>query len=145
MSIDIYGQKLISAHCWTIYELIISHFVVSEDFSNNFLDIVDLALNSNLFRIKIDILKEKFILMIIEEYEINQYELTVKSYSYNLIDKNLNNILRADSLPHHHYDYKNKRLTNFPHHLHDEKKRICSFSGEISDFIKHISTFINKL
>ena len=80
-----------------------------------------------------------FILMIIEEYEFYDYDLRVQSYSYNLMDKNQNNILRADSMPNHHYDYKNKRLTNFPHHLHDEKGRICSFSGKVSDFIEHIS------
>ena len=37
-----------------------------------------------------------------------------------------------------YFDYKNKKLINFPHHLHDEKGRICSFSGDIADFIKYI-------
>ena len=71
-----------------------------------------------------------------EEYDFQNQKLDVKAYSYNLLDKNKNSLIRADSLPHHGVDYRRRKLTHFPHHLHDERGRICSFSGQIEDFVK---------
>ena len=135
---DTYYQQLISERCWTIYDLITGHLDVSDDFYLNFWDAAELALETNLFRLKTEIMDNEYSLIINEEYKIENYELTIVNYSYNLIDSNQKNILRADTVPHHQFDYKNKKLINFPHHLHDEKGRICSFSGEIVDFIKYV-------
>lgn len=138
MLADSYHQQLISERCWTIYEAITGHLDVSDDFYLRFQEAAELALETNLFRLKTEIADHNYSLIINEEYKIENYELKLESYSYNLIDSNQKNILRADTVPHHQFDYKNKKLINFPHHMHDEKGRICSFSGEIVDFIKCI-------
>lgn len=79
-------------------------------------------------------LNKKFLLR--ETYEFPKDKLHIKSYSYVLIESGDRVIIRADSAPHHERDYHRKLLTKFPHHLHDEKGRICSFNGNIEDFIK---------
>ena len=135
---DSYHQQLISERCWTIYEVVTGLLDVSDDFYHKFWDAAELAFETDLFRLKAEIMANEYSLIINEEYKIENYKLTIESYSYNLIDRNQNNILRTDTVPHHQFDYKNKKLINFPHHLHDEKERICSFSGEIADFIKYI-------
>jgi len=80
-------------------------------------------------------LRSGYFLHIHEEYDFREHTLSVKAYSYNLLDKGKNNIIRADCLAHHQVDYKGHKLAHFPHHVHDEKGRICSFSGRIEDFL----------
>jgi len=70
-----------------------------------------------------------------ERYVFLQNRLHIDYYSYALVEMGDRAIIRADSAPHHERDYHRKLLTNFPHHLHDENKRVCSFSGELEDFI----------
>gem|GEM_PF-6505159 len=70
-----------------------------------------------------------------ERYAFPKEQLHIDYYSYVLSEIGDRVIVRADSAPHHERDYHRKLLINFPHHLHDEKGRICSFSGELEDFI----------
>ena len=90
---DSYYQQLISERCWTIYEVITDHLDISGDFYLKFWDAAELALETNLFRLKTEIMANEYSLIINEEYKIENYALTVGSYSYNLIDSNQKNIL----------------------------------------------------
>ncbi len=96
---------------------------------------------SGYFQLAIEIGPKGYLLHIHEEYKFRDYRLAIKTYSYNLLDRNKNSVMRADSLPYHKVDYKGKKLTNFPHHLHDNKGKLCQFSGKIEDFIKTLTQF----
>jgi hypothetical protein len=97
---------------------------------------IDLAARSDTLRLHTSwpSLNKKF--SVRESYIFPQNQLSVKSYSYALIEAGDRVIIRADSAPHHARDYRRKLLTKFPHHLHDENRRVCSFSGNLEDFIK---------
>ena len=135
MSHDSLLEKLILNHCWQTYEILYSNFTPAARFSSEFLSAVELAVVTNLFQLSIEIDAAKHVLHIREEWKSEDYKLTVLSYSYNLLDKDKHTIIRADSLPHHKVDYKGHPLAYFPHHIHDRKGRICSFSGNLHDFV----------
>ena len=86
---------------------------------------------------------EGFILLLREEYEFTMHNLEILSYSYNLIDNSDNSIIRSDNLPHHQTDYKGHKLTHPPHHVHDKLGRICSFTGDLQDFINLVKDAIS--
>jgi len=83
-------------------------------------------------------------LSIREKYAFLQNRLQIDFYSYVLTEIDEQVIIRADSAPHHERDYRNKLLTNFPYHLHDEKERICSFSGNLEDFVELIVPYFRQ-
>lgn len=137
-------QRLIIDRGWLIYNLISSKFSTPGHFHIKYPSIVENALISGYFQMTVEIDHNGYLLKVHEEYEFRDYNILIKHYSYNLLDKDKNNIIRADSLPHHKVDYKGKKLSDFPHHLHDKKGRICQFSGKFDDFIeKSLSILTN--
>lgn len=141
---DSHQRRLIINRCWLIYDLITKKFRPLHEFHIEFPSLAELALISGYLQVLVEITRRGHFLRIHEEYDFIEHMLVVKVYSYNLLDKGKHNIIRADSLPHHRFDYKGHKLTNFPHHLHDEKGRICSFSGRIEDFVKKSSPVIES-
>lgn len=83
-------------------------------------------------------------LSVYERYAFPKEQLQIDYYSYVLSEMGDHAIIRADSAPHHERDYHRKLLANFPHHLHDENGRICSFSGELEDFINLAVPYVHK-
>ena len=136
MLYDAYQRRQIIDRCWLIYDLISEAFEVPQRFHPEILSVVELALTSGYLQLCVEISRKGHLLYIHEEYDFRDYEFVVKVYSYNLLDKSKDNIIRADPLPHHQVDYKRRKLAHFPHHLHAERGRICSFSGWIEDFVK---------
>ena len=136
MLYDAYQQRLIIDRCWLIYNLISETFDVPHRFHLEFPSMVELAFTSGYLQLCVEISRKGHLLHIHEEYDFRDYEFIIRVYSYNLLDRSKDNIIRADSLPHHQVDYRRRKLTHFPHHLHDDRGRICSFSGWIEDFVK---------
>jgi hypothetical protein len=141
---DSHQRKLIINRCWLIYDLITKKFRPLNEFHIEFPSRAELALISGYLQVLVEITRRGHFLRIHEEYDFIEHMLVVKVYSYNLLDKSKNSIIRADSLPHHLVDYKGHNLSHFPDHLHDEKGRICSFSGKIEDFVKRASEIIES-
>lgn len=137
-------QRLIIDRGWLIYDLISSKFIVPHQFHVEYPSVLENAIITGYFQLSVVIDKKQHLLRIHEEYAFRDYELVIKAYSYNMLDKNENNIIRADSLPHYKTDYKGKKLKNFPHHLHDKAGRICQFSGKIEDFIGSITLILRN-
>ncbi|MBC8229945.1 hypothetical protein H8E77_10400 [bacterium] len=134
-------RYLIADRCWLIYDLITNTFFVPESFHLEFPEIAEVALASGYIEIRVQIEKEH-LLYIYEEYSFQAHTIVRVGYSYNLLDANQNNIIRADNVPHHRVDYRNQELSHFPNHLHDEKGRICSLTGDIADFFHQVKTRI---
>lgn len=132
-------RYLIADRCWLIYDLITNTFSVPDSFHLEFPAIAEIALASGYIEIRTQI-EEEYLLHIHEEYSFQANTIARVSYSYNLLDVSQNNIIRADNLPHHRVDYRNRKLSHFPNHLHDERGRICSFTGEIADFFHQVKT-----
>jgi len=76
------------------------------------------------------------ILDLSEEYIFPDRNFEVSFYSYVLLRADGQVLLRADPLPHHRVDHRNRPLENFPHHLHDNQGRVHSFEGQLKDFIE---------
>ncbi len=135
-------EWLISKRAWEIFVLMQKLREPEVDLLSNFDAQVDLAARSNIFRLHAlwPSLNKK--LSIRETYTFPQDRLHIRSYGYALIETGDRAIIRADSAPHHERDYHRKLLTDFPHHLHDENGRICSFSGELEDFIQLVLLYV---
>lgn len=144
MLYDSYQQRLIIDRCWLIYDSLTETFAVPHKFHIEFPSLLELALISGYLQVLVTINRKEHLLHIHEEYDLRDYELVVKVYSYNLLDRSKHNIIRADPLPHHRVDYRRRKLTHFPHHLHDERGRICSFSGQIEDFVKRVGALLGS-
>jgi len=138
-------RGLIIDRCWLIYDLITEEFQPPHEFTIEFPSLVELALSSGYLQVFVEISRSGYFLHIHEEYDFREHTFSVKAYSYNLLDKGKNNIIRADCLAHHQVDYKGHKLTHFPHHVHDEKGRICSFSGRIEDFLTRSSAVLESM
>ncbi len=136
---DSHQHRLIINRCWLIYDLITKKFRPLHEFHIEFPSLVEFALISGYLQVLVEVTRRGHLLLIHEEYDFIEHMLVVKVYSYNLLDKSKHSIIRADSLPHHRVDYKGHNLSHFPDHLHDEKGRICSYSGELQDFVKRAS------
>jgi len=137
MLFDPRQRWLIAERCWFIYDVITSAFEVPETFHTEHPLLAEVAVVSGFLGLRTPIGSQGYLLDIHEEYGFQHYDLVIRSYSYNLLDSGQRSIIRADPLPHHRVDYKNRPLSAFPHHLHDRKGRITSFTGQIMDFIKH--------
>jgi len=120
--------------CWSVYALLTNAFSPSDTFHLGFPSLVETAIVSSDLQINLRV-AEGFTLLLREEYEFVMYKLEIHRYSYNLIDNSGTPIIRSDNLPYHHTDYKGHKLTHPPHHIHDKGGRVCSFSGDLKDFI----------
>ncbi len=129
-------RGLIIDRCWLIYELVSDKLLPPDEFHIQYPNFVEFVLTSGYFQVLVEVGRGGHSLHMHEEYEFVEYKLKLKTYVYILFDKTKNNIIRADSLPHHRTDHKGHHLAHFPNHLHDEMGRICSFSGRIEDFVK---------
>ena len=136
---EAYRQRLIAGHCWEIYDLIARTFTVQPEFTSEFPELAEQALITGALSLRIQIEQDCF-LQIEEEYDFQERELIIETYSYLLLNQALEVVIRADSLPHHQRDYRKRRLQHFPHHLHDEKGRIRSFTGQVEDFVSEVIT-----
>lgn len=134
MSYESHREAQILNRCWSLYSLLTNAFSPSDTFHLGFPSLVETALISSDLQINLPV-PEGFILLLREEYEFTMHNLEIHSYSYNLIDNNGTSILRSDNLPYHQTDYKEHKLTYPPHHIHDKQGRICSFTGNLEDFI----------
>jgi hypothetical protein len=129
-------EWLISQRAWEIYAFLQKLPEPQGDLVYNLYEQIYLATFSGALRLHLHWPSLNKKLSIRETYTFLQNQLRIKSYSYALIETGDRVIIRADSAPHHERDYQRKLLTKFPHHLHDERGRICSFNGNIEDFIK---------
>lgn len=145
MLYDAYQEKQITDRCWLIYDLVTEAFDVPQQFHIEFLSQVELALTSGYLQNLVEITRAGHFLHLHEEYGFRNYELVIMGYSYDLLDRSKQNILRADPLPHHRVDYRHHRLTYFPHHLHDEKGRVHSFTGQVEDFISRSAVLLDTV
>ena len=142
MPYESHREAQILNRCWTVYSLLINAFSPSDTFHLGFPSLVETAIISSDLQINLPV-EKGFILLLREEYEFTMHNLVINSYSYNLIDNSGNSILRCDCLPYHQTDYKRHKLTHPPHHLHDKLGRICSFAGELKDFIDLVKNVID--
>jgi len=94
-------RGLIIDRCWLIYDLITEKFQPPHEFTIEFPSLVELALSSGYLQVFVEISRSGYFLHIHEEYDFREHTLSVKAYSYNLLDKGKNNIIRADCLAHH--------------------------------------------
>lgn len=122
---------------WFIYSILTDAFSLTETFHLDFPSLVETTIISADLQISLPISKG-LTLLLREEYEFVKHSLEIRSYCYNVIDDKDTSVLRADNLPYHRTDYKRHKLTHFPHHLHDKQGRICSFTGDLKDFIETI-------
>lgn len=134
MSYESHREAQILNQCWSVYSLLTNAFSPSDIFHLGFPSLVETALISADLQISLPV-AEGFTLLLREEYEFAMHNLEIHSYSYNLIDNSGNSIVRSDNLPYHQTDYKGHKLPHPPHHLHDKSGRICSFTGDLKDFI----------
>lgn len=139
MLAEAHQRRLIAERCWEVYDLIPSTFALPSEFHVEFPELAKRVLDTGLLQLRVQIDANHF-LHVEEEYDFRNHESIVEKYSYVLLDKDRDVVIRADPLPYHQVDYKKHRLKNFPHHLHDEKGRICSFTGRIEDFVIEIMT-----
>ncbi len=129
--------------CWSIYLWLTQTFILPESFHVEFPSAVESAIISGVLHFAVPI-TEKVTLSLLEEYAFGGQGLEVSRYSYNVIDHQRNNLLRADNLPYHQTDYRGRPLTHPPHHVHDERRRIRSFTGQVQDFISHAKSFLTS-
>ncbi|MBI4489208.1 MAG: hypothetical protein HY694_08995 [Deltaproteobacteria bacterium] len=122
--------------CWSIYLWLTQAFILPENFHVEFPATAESALITGALHVTVP-MTERLTLSLREEYAFGRQRLEVSRYSYNVIDRNGNNVLRADNLPYHRTDYRGRALTHPPHHLHDERGRVRSFSGQVQDFISY--------
>jgi hypothetical protein len=134
---------LIASRAWEIYALLQKFPEPEIDLIFSLADRIERAVSFGAFPLLAlwPSLNKK--LSIREHYDFLQNRLHINYYSYALIEMGDRVIIRADSAPHHERDYHRKLLTNFPHHLHDENGRICSFSGELKDFINRAVSYVH--
>jgi hypothetical protein len=125
-----------------IYDIITNKFHPPHEFHVEFPSLAEFAIISGYLQVLVKITRRGHFLRLHGEYDFIEHMLVVKLYSYILLDKGKQAVIRADPLPHHRADYKGHNLLHFPNHLHDEKGRICSFSGKIEDFVKRASRTI---
>ena len=90
-------QRLIIDRGWLIYDLISFKFIVPHQFHVEYPSVLESSIISGYFQLAVEIGEKGHLLRIHEEYEFRDYGLTIKAYSYNLLDENKNNIIRADS------------------------------------------------
>jgi len=135
---------LIATRAWEIYVLLQKLPEPENDLLSNLDDLIeDAAITGNLRLYALwPSLHKK--LSVQERYAFPKERLHIDYYSYVLSEIGDRVIIRADSAPHHERDYHRKLLTNFPHHLHDENKRVCSFSGELEDFINLAVPYVRQ-
>ena len=127
--------------CWSIYLWLTHTFSLPESFHVEF----PAAAESALFTASLHVvapITEKLTLTLREEYAFGRQGLEISRYSYNVIDHQGANLLRADNLPYHRTDYRGRALTHPPHHLHDERGRVRSFTGGVQDFINHAKSLL---
>ena len=135
-------RGLIIDRCWMIYGLVSDKLLPSHEFHIEYPGIVEFALTTGYFQFLAEVGRGGHFLHIHEEYKFTEYRLSIQTYVYSVFDKGKATIIRADSLPHHRIDHKGQSLSHFPNHLHDARGRICSFSGQIEDFIKRSSAIL---
>jgi hypothetical protein len=133
------GQLL--DHCWSLYLWVTDAFTLPESFHVEFPVAVESALITGTLHITVPVTAQ-LTLSLREEYGFSQQGLEVSRYSYNVIDTQGNNLLRADNLPHHRTDYRGHTLTHAPHHMHDERGRVRPFTGHLQDFISYAKRFL---
>jgi hypothetical protein len=127
--------------CWSIYLWLTRAFILPERFHVEFPVTVETALITDVLHVTVP-MTGKLTLSLREEYAFGTQGLETSRYSYNLIDREGNNLLRADNLPFHRTDYRGRTLTYPPHHMHDERGRVSSFSGQAPDFISQAKSFV---
>jgi len=132
----------ITKRAWEIYVLLQNLSEAELGLLSDLREQIDLAVDSSTL-----ILQSTWSLLnkriaIRERYTFPKSQLKIESYSDALIESGDRVIIRADSAPHHERDYHRKLLARFPHHLHDENGRICSFSGDLEDFIKLTAPYL---
>ena len=133
-----FQEYKICERCWDIYNIILSSFEIDADLFVQLHKDIEIALLTGLLNFRLEIGNEKYELVIQEEYDFPLNEIKIFSYSYVLLNINKKPIIWADPSPHHTDDYRGKPIASFPHHLHDSKGRICSFTGELKDFLNEI-------
>jgi hypothetical protein len=124
-------------HCWSIYLCLTDTFTLADNFHSEFPVAVETALITGALHIVFPI-GANLTPSLNEEYVFDRQRLTVSRYSYNVIDANGDNLLRAVNLPYHRTDYRGRALTHPPNHMHDARGKLLSFSGRIEDFIHHL-------
>ena len=129
--------------CWLIYQSVARAFPVPESFHNEFPIIAESAIVSESLHLSV-VIGADATLSLREEYAVERQRLTVIRYSYNVIDSTGDNLLRADNLPYHQTDYRNKPLTHPPNHLHDQRGRVFSFNGDVHSFIANAKTLLSS-
>jgi hypothetical protein len=127
-------QAQLLDRCWSIYLWLTQAFILPESFHVEFPATAESALITSSLHVTVPITKE-LTLSLREEYVFRRQGLEVSRYSYNVINQQEDNLLRADNLPYHRTDYRGHALTHPPHHLHDEQGRVRSFTGQVQDFI----------
>lgn len=127
-------RALMLERCWSLYQMLTDVFTVPDAFHAEFLVIAETALLTGALHLILP-LSSALTLSLREEYAFERHELSVRRYSYNVIDHTGSNLLRADNLPHHRTDYRGRSLPHPPHHMHDERGRVLSFSGQVEDFL----------
>ncbi|MGH7847800.1 MAG: hypothetical protein ACREQW_21880 [Candidatus Binatia bacterium] len=100
--------------CWSIYISLTRAFILPEEFHVQFPVIVEPVLVSDALQVTVPIGGD-LTLSLREEYAFDRHNLSVSRYSYNVIDANGGNLLRADNLPFHRTDYRRRALTHPPH------------------------------
>ena len=135
---------LIATRVWEIYVFMQKLPEPENDLLSNLDDCIEDAFHVGNLRLYAlwPSLNKKF--AVLERYAFPRERLHIDYYSYVLSEIGDRAIIRADSAPHHERDYHRKLLTNFPHHLHDEDGRICSFRGELEDFINLAVPYVRQ-
>ena len=127
--------------CWSIYLWLTHDFPLPEHFHVEFPAAAESTLVAETLHLTVPI-SETLTLSLREEYKFERQVLEVSRYSYNVLDHQGSNLLRADNLPYHRTDYRGRVLTHPPHHLHDEQGRVRSFTGQVQDFITAAKNFL---
>jgi len=136
-------QAQIIDRCWSVYLWLVQAFILPESFHVEFPAAAESALVSDALHVTVP-MTEQLALSLREEYALGRQGLEVSRYSYNVIDRNGNNVLRADNLPYHKTDYRGRTLIHPPHHLHDKQGRVRSFTGQLQDFISYAKSFLTS-
>lgn len=141
---DAERQRRIAERCWEVYDLLVHAFSPPTEFHLIFPEQAELALFTEALQVQLIIGDQGEILDLSEEYIFRNRDLEVSFYSYVLLRGDRQVLLRADPLPHHRVDYRNRPLENFPHHLHDSEGRIHSFEGQLKHFIERATQLLNQ-
>jgi len=142
MSYEEYQQNQILERCWSIYLLLSANLSIPENFPAQYPVLVEGALISGNLQINLKI-TEDHQLHLREEYKFSKGNLEISRYSYTLVGADNQTVFRADDLPYHNADYKGQPLAHPPHHIHDNQGHICSFTGNLQDFVKEIRNLIS--